>query len=98
MDQYETSCPLTQVELLQLDFLKARNQLLEIAAFLDRLDRAKALDGADDFRLVAFRRVLKDLIDGEPDKVKRIQMGLSDMQIEPLLERDVQNAFGAVKA
>jgi len=98
MDRYAKSCPLTQVEILQADFLKARNNLLEIAAFLDRLDRAKDLNGEQDFRLVAFRRVLQDLMDGDPDKVKRIQMGLSDLQIEPLLERDVQNAFGAVKA
>jgi len=98
MDQYEKSCPLTQAEILNTDFLKARNNLLEIAAFLDRLDRAKALDGEDDFRLVAFRRVLKDVAGSEPDKVKRMQMGLSDLHVEPLLERDVQNAFGASKS
>jgi len=97
MDQYEKSCPLTQKEVLDADFMKARNNLLEIAAFLDRLDRAKALDGEDDFRLVAFRRVLKDVASGEPDKVKRMQMGLSDLAVEPMVERDVQTAFGAVK-
>ncbi len=97
MDQYEKSCPLTQVDVLNTDFLKARNNLLEIAAFLDRMDRARALDAEADFRLVAFRRVLKDLMGDEPEKVKRIQMGLSDMRIEPLIERDVQNAFGATK-
>jgi len=97
MGQYEKSCPLSQAELLDVDFLKARNHLLEIAAFLDRLDRARVLDGAEDFRLVAFRRVLQDLVGDGPDKVKRIQMGLSDLHIEPLLERDVQSAFGAVR-
>ncbi len=98
MDQYEKSCPLTQVEILDVDFLKARNHLLEIAAFLDRFDRARELDGETDFRIVAFREVLAALVGDAPDKVKRIQMGLSDRHIEPLLERDVQSAFGAVRS
>jgi hypothetical protein len=97
MDRYAKSCPLTQMEILNTDFMKARNNLLEIAAFLDRMDRARALDGEQDFRMVAFRRVLNDLAGSAPDKVKRIQMGLSDLCIEPMLERDVQNAFGAAR-
>ena len=97
MDQYEKSCPLTQKEVLDADFMKARNHLLEIAAFLDRLDRSKELNGGDDFRLVAFRKVLQDVAGDAPDKVKRMQMGLSDLQVEPMVERDVQTAFGAVK-
>jgi hypothetical protein len=98
MDQYEKSCPLTQVELLDEYFMKERNYLLEIAAFLDRMDRARVSDGEGDFRMVAFRRALAELVGVAPDKVKRIQMGLSDPHVEPLVERDVQNAFGAYKA
>ena len=97
MDRYEKSCPLTQKQLIDEYFMKQRNHLLEIAAFLDRMQRASKLDGDDDFRMEAFRESLKEITNDQPDKVKRIQMILSDPHIEPKVERDVQGAFGAYK-
>lgn len=97
MHRYNKSCPLSQKQLIDEYFMKQRNHLLEIAAFLDRMQRASELNGEDDFRMEAFRNSLKELINDQPDKVSRIQMLLSDPHIEPMVERDVQGAFGAYK-
>ncbi|MEX0684947.1 MAG: hypothetical protein WD267_05345 [Balneolales bacterium] len=95
MDRYDNSCPLTQKQLIDDHFMRQRNHMLEIAAFLDRMQRSVTKNGEDDFRMQAFHESLKELISDQPDKVKRIQMILSDPEIEPLVERDVQGAFGA---
>jgi len=45
-------------QVLDLYFLDARHKLVELAAFLDRVERA---DGPEDFRLKAFRAALTKL-------------------------------------
>ncbi|MEX0773621.1 MAG: hypothetical protein WD038_10660 [Balneolales bacterium] len=77
--------------------MKQRNHLLEIAAYLDRMQRSINKNGEDDFRMQAFHKSLNLLISDQPDKVKKIQMVLSDPDIEPMVARDVQGAFGANK-
>ena len=89
------SGPLSQKQLLDLLFMEHRNDLIEIAAFLDRLDRAAEKDAEDDFRLRAFRSALSTLLEDEPDRVTRIQMQLSDPRTELLDDRDKQQADGA---
>lgn len=90
------TCLLTQTELLDLSFMEHRAQLLAVAAFLDRLDRARGGAGAEqDFRLRAFREALGVLTSPEPGRVKRAQMLLSDQNLELLDLRDSQSAFGA---
>ena len=49
---------MTKQQVLDLYFLDARHKLIELAAFLDRVERA---DGKDDFRLKAFRAALTKL-------------------------------------
>jgi len=61
---------MTRQELLDLYFMEARSKLIEIAAFLDRVDRA---DGEADFRLAAFRAALKELDRGEPARARSRQ-------------------------
>lgn len=95
MDRYDKSCPLSQKQLIDDQFMIQRNHLLEIAAYLDRMQRSAEKNGEDDFRMQAFHESLKKLLTDEPDKVKKIQMILSDPDIEPLVARDVQGAFGA---
>ncbi|GBF06276.1 hypothetical protein DAERI_080067 [Deinococcus aerius] len=89
------TCLLTQTELLDLSFMEHRAQLLAVAAFLDRLDRAKGASAEEDFRLRAFREALEVLTSDEPGRVKRAQMLLSDQNLELLDLRDSQSAFGA---
>lgn len=95
MDPHPMTCPLTQRQLIDLYFLDSRTKLLEIAAFLDRMGRAALKDAADDFRLAAFRRALEALCVPEPGRVEKVQIILSDLTVDPLNERDRQNAFGA---
>lgn len=89
------SCPLTQRQLIDEYFMEHRTKVLDIAAFLDRLDRAAARDAEDDFRLVAFRQTLRELTSATPGRVERTQMILSDQTTEPLAELDRKAAYGA---
>lgn len=92
---YPGTCLLTQTELLDLSFMEHRAQLLAVAAFLDRLDRAKGASSEQDFRLRAFREALEVLTSAEPGRVRRAQMLLSDQNLDLLDLRDSQSAFGA---
>ncbi|MBB5233998.1 hypothetical protein [Deinococcus budaensis] len=94
---YPGTCLLTQTELLDLSFMEHRAQLLAVAAFLDRLDRARggAAGVQEDFRLRAFREALHELTSPEPGRVRRAQMLLSDQNLGLLDLRDSQSAFGA---
>ena len=67
-------------QVLDQYFLEARSKLIDLAAFLDRIERA---DGAEDFRSEAFRRACAELTSPEPDKAKRILMAFSDLTTEP---------------
>lgn len=53
-----------------------RARLLDIAAFLDRMDRAGAVAGAD-AQLHAFRDAIRVLLDDGPERVRAIQLILS---------------------
>jgi hypothetical protein len=87
--------PLTQRELIAEYFMEHRVQVLELAAFLDRLDRAREIDAADDFRLRSLRAALTVLVDGAGDRVRRVQMIFSDPRSELLEELDTKSAKGA---
>jgi hypothetical protein len=97
MESYRGTCPLSQQQLLDEYFMQHRNQLLEIAAFLDRLDRAASADAVADVRLRAFRNALDLLRADAPNRVEQVQMMLSDPTTELLSERDQQNALGAYR-
>lgn len=89
------SCPLTQRQLIDEYFMEHRTKVLDIAAFLDRLERAAVRDAEDDFRFVAFRATLRELTSDTPGRVERAQMILSDRTPEPLAELDRKAAYGA---
>lgn len=66
-------------------FLENRARLLEIAAFLDRIDRAAGSEEAKtDFRYRSFRYGIKLLGKRESDRAKMLQLTLSDLSREPL--------------
>ena len=82
-------------ELVDEYFIENRTRLLDVAAFLDRLDRAEGEEAASDFRMRAFREALAVLCDGGFPRVDRIQMIFSDPNTEPLAALDQKSARGA---
>ena len=91
------TCPLSQQKLIDEFFIEHRTKILDIAGFLDRMDRSIDKNGVDDFRLRAFRDALSILSESEVGRAERVQMTLSDLNTELLDERDQQGAFGASK-
>src|SRR5690349_1609117 len=90
------SCPLTQQQLIDEYFIEHRTKILDIAAFLDRFDRASAHDAEDDFRIVAFRKALAALLDTDRrTRMEEVQLLLSDPRTDLLPELDRKSAFGA---
>ena len=83
---------MTRQELLDLYFMDARSKLIDIAAFLDRLERG---EGESDFRLSAFREALKELAREEPERAKRVLLAFSDPTSEPLAAAPGKGACGA---
>ena len=92
--------PKTGRALVDEYFIENRTRLLEIAAYLDRLDRTDPSLVERDYRARAFRDALR-LLDappaaGEPvTRVERIQHLLSDPTTEPLEKLDTKSARGA---
>jgi hypothetical protein len=73
-------------------FSEAPHKLIEVAAFLDRVDRA---EGEDDYRIKAFRSALKELERSEPERAKQILLALSDPTTEPIPAAKGKSASGA---
>lgn len=63
------------MDVLERDFLKMRHGLLDVAAALDRIDRA---DGAEavqrDPRMTMLREAVHTLTSGKPDRAERVQL------------------------
>ena len=81
-------------QLLDLYFLEARGKLVDLAAFLDRVERA---GGEDDFRLQAFRAALTQLTrePGGKPRAESVLLVLSDPTVEPLAAAPGKGAAGA---
>jgi len=95
MIQSVVPSPKTGRQLIDEYFIENRNRLLEVAAFLDRLDRSGEPGLADDFRMRAFGEALRLLAGGTFARVDRIQMVFSDPTTEPLAALDQKSAKGA---
>lgn len=83
---------MTRQEVLDLYFMDARCKLIDLAAFIDRVERAQ---GSDDFRFAAFREALKELDRGGTDRAKRVLLSLSDPSKEPIPAATTKAACGA---
>ncbi len=90
--------PLGAQALVDEYFVENRNRLLEIAAFLDRLDRADPAVAAADFRMRVFLEGVASLSAAGPNRLTHIQMLLSDPRTEPLSALDRKGALGAYDA
>jgi hypothetical protein len=73
-------------------FIAVRAKLIEVAAFLDRVERYGA---ADDFRCAALREAAKLLIDGKSERARRVLERLSDPTTEPDEKSSGKAALGA---
>jgi hypothetical protein len=73
-------------------FIPMRARLIEVAAFLDRVERYEV---ADDFRCAALRRAAALLVDGKPERARRILEQLSDPTTEPEAVSSGKAALGA---
>lgn len=94
MKTQSSGCPLTGVQVIDEFFIENRTRLLEIAAFLDRLDRVDPDCAVQDFRMQVFRDAV-DALGAPGDRLNRIQMLLSDPTTEPLDRLDRKSALGA---
>ncbi len=87
---------LTSSQLIDEYFVENRNRVLEIAAFLDRLDRAdESGKSVLDFRLRAMAEALNVLAGPAGSRLGRIQEILSDPTTEPIPALDRKSARGA---
>ena len=87
--------PKTGRALVDEYFIENRTRVLEVAAFLDRLDRSGDDRRDRDFRIRALREALVVLAGDGASRVERIQMLFSDPTTEPLEQLDQKSARGA---
>ena len=83
---------MTRQQILDLYFMDARCKLIDLAAFLDRVDRA---EGEADFRLTAFRKALEELSKAEPHRAQDVLLAFSDRTTQPILMATTKAASGA---
>jgi hypothetical protein len=88
--------PLSARDILNTYFIENRARLLEVAAFLDRIDRAPdAAEARGDYRYRALLRALGLLQEGERMRAKEIQFAFSDLSTAPLDSAGSGAATGA---
>lgn len=83
---------MTKQEILDLYFMDSRSKLIDLAAFLDRIERGS---GEPDFRLAAFRQALEVVHGPDGEKAKSVLMSLSDPTVEPIAKAPGKGAVGA---
>ena len=83
---------MTRQQVLDLYFMEARAKLIDLAAFIDRVERGT---GQDDFRMAAFRTALAELAKTEPQKARSVLLSLSDPTTEPIPAATTKAACGA---
>ena len=83
---------MTRQQVLDLYFMEARAKLIDLGAFIDRVERAT---GDADFRMSAFKEALAELSKGETHKAKRVLLAFSDPTTEPIPAATTKAACGA---
>jgi hypothetical protein len=87
-----TWTPPQPVNLVDLGFMDSRSKLIDLAAFLDRVQRAGQ---DDDFRVRALRSAISLLESGEPQRAKQVLLSFSDLTTDPIPKATMQGAIGA---
>ena len=80
------------VNLVDLSFMDTRFKLIEVAAFLDRVQKA-GQEG--DYRVQQLKEALKCLSQDEPQRAKNVLLTFSDPTTEPIARAHMQGAMGA---
>ena len=75
---------------VELYFMEARSKLIDIAAFMDRIERDRL---TDDFRYQALLDALKEL--DSSTRAKSVLLALSDLTEEPIPVATTKAATGA---
>ena len=83
---------MTRQQVLDLYFMENRAKLIDLAAFLDRVDRAA---GDADFRLDGFKEAMKHLSEDHPERARNVLISLSDPTVEPIDKAPGKGAVGA---
>lgn len=97
------SIPLRAEQVADLAFLEHRAKVVDIAAFLDRFDRAALAEGiassatTDDVRIRALCAALDLLRDGHAERARRVLELWSDHSLEPIAHAHTKGAVGAVR-
>lgn len=87
---------MTARQVVDAYFLEHRAKLLDLAAFLDRIDRAgDPRQGVTDYRVAAMRRALKLLASKQAGRVGRVLELLSDHSTAPIAKAGGKGASGA---
>lgn len=68
--------PGSTATVMDRDFLTIRSRLIDVAAALDRIDRAQD-DSSTDPRKVQIRRAIEHLLSNVPNRTERIQLEFS---------------------
>lgn len=98
MTEQSFTCPQTREQVIAMYFLEHRAKLLDVAAYLDRLDRANSDAATADFRETAMAQAIRILGDGQPHRAKRILELLSDdSSAIPQSAQGTKGAAGAVR-
>ena len=82
---------MTRQQVLDLYFMDARCKLIEIAAFIDRVERAS---GDEDFRMTEFRKAMREL-EAKSGRAEKVLLALSDPSNEPIPAATTKAACGA---
>jgi hypothetical protein len=83
---------MTRQQVLDLYFMEARAKVIDLAAFIDRVERAT---GQEDFRMAAFRAAVGELSKAQPQKARNVLLSLSDPTTEPIPAATTKAARGA---
>ncbi|MAJ46920.1 MAG: hypothetical protein CBC35_06565 [Planctomycetes bacterium TMED75] len=86
-------CPIPSDEVIGRYFLEHRAKLIDIAAFLDRVERAGG--DPDDFRLQAMQKAIAQLGISGADRARRVQEVFSDPTDQPIETAPMKGALGA---
>jgi hypothetical protein len=87
--------PPNTVNLVDLGFMDSRSKLIDLAAFLDRVQRAGQ---ESDFRVQALKNAIQLLSLNEPKRAQEVLLSFSDPSTEPIAKATMQGAIGAFKS
>jgi len=90
-----TWTPPQPVNLVDLGFMDSRSKLIDLAAFLDRVQRA-GQEG--DFRVQALKHAISLLHSNSPHRAKEVLLSFSDPSTDPIPKATMQGAIGAFKS